>query len=169
MTDLILSDEKLGMLERQFLELPQVECPVKHTFLPGLYIREVAIPADTYVIGHAQRFEHLFFLVEGEGVLVNADGSKVELKGPKYFVAPPGRKLGYCRTQVRIMNVYPNPDNERDVEKLEERFMDKSAAYLEAQERMKQLNLTIEAARKTLHRYGTMTTVIATGRDAWPG
>jgi hypothetical protein len=48
------------------------------------------------------------------------------------FTAPPGRKVGYApEDDVVFWNVFSNPDDERDLAVLEDRFIDKSAAWVE--------------------------------------
>jgi hypothetical protein len=51
------------------------------------------------------------------------------------FVGQPGRKCGYARTEVVWLNVFAT--DERDIEKLEEMFFDKSEEFVEAQSRVK--------------------------------
>ena len=54
MTQLLYTEQKVQTLEAVFLEQPQVDCPVVHRFGPGIYIREVTIPAGALSIGHYQ-------------------------------------------------------------------------------------------------------------------
>ena len=115
-------------LEAHFLSLPQVECPVVHHFGPGVYIREVTIPAGSLAIGHAQRHEHLNIMLQGAVAMID-DGQVKILRAPLLFIGKPGRKAGYVLETVIWQNVYPNPDNERDVDTLEARWLDKSAAW----------------------------------------
>lgn len=115
--------------EAHMLTLPQAECPVVHHFGPGVYIREVTMQAGTLAIGHAQRHEHLNIMLKGAVAIIGDDGQVKELRAPLIFVGKPGRKAGYIIETTVWQNVYPNPDDERDVEKLEARWIDKSATW----------------------------------------
>ncbi len=127
----------LEALEGYMLNFPQVECPVVHHFGPGIYIREVTLPAGTIAIGHAQRFEHLNIMLTGAVAMVGDDGQTKVLRAPMIFVGKPGRKLGYVLETCVWQNVYAT--EERDIDKLESMFLDKSPTWQAHAEAAKQL------------------------------
>jgi len=125
----LTAPEKLEILESYMLDLPQVECPVVHHFGPGIYIREVTLPQGTLAVGHAQRHNHLNIMLTGAVAMVGDDGQIKILKAPMIFVGKPGRKFGYVVETCTWQNVYPNPDEERDVDVLEAKWLDKSQTW----------------------------------------
>jgi len=133
----IVNPAKIEQVESHLLDLPQVECPVVHHFGPGIYIREVTLPAGTLAIGHAQRFEHLNIMLTGAVAMVGDDGQTKVLRAPMIFVGKPGRKLGYVLETCIWQNVYAT--DERDIDKLETMFLDKSATWQAHAEAAKQL------------------------------
>lgn len=126
-----VTEAQVQALETEFLKLPQTDCPVVHRFGPGIYIREVTIPADTFSIGHRQTTTHMNVMLAGRVTMVHDDGSRTELVAPQTFVAPPGRKIGYVHETVVWQNIYPT--TETDVATLESIFLDKSPAWETAQ------------------------------------
>ena len=133
----IVDPAKIERAESHLLDLPQVECPVVHHFGPDIYIREVTLPAGTLAIGHAQRFEHLNIMLTGAVAMVGDDGQTKVLRAPMIFVGKPGRKLGYVLETCIWQNVYAT--DERDIDKLESMFLDKSATWQAHAEATKQL------------------------------
>lgn len=133
----IVDPAKVEQVESHLLDLPQVECPVVHHFGPGIYIREVTLPAGTLAIGHAQRFEHLNIMLTGAVAMVGDDGQTKVLRAPMIFVGKPGRKLGYVLETCIWQNVYAT--DERDIDKLESMFLDKSATWQAHADAAKQL------------------------------
>lgn len=121
--------EQVGALENHMLKLPQVECPVVHHFGPGTYIREVTLPAGAIAIGHAQRFEQLNIMLTGKVAIIVSETETKLLEAPMIFVGPPGRKVGYVIETCTWLNVYAT--DERDIDKLEEMFLDKSECWKE--------------------------------------
>jgi hypothetical protein len=115
--------------ERQMLAAPQVEIPTFHYFGPGIYIREIAVPAGTLVIGHSHKAAHLCVLQKGRLAVIDGDGNPHEMVAPHIFTAPPGRKVGYAVDDVVFQNVFAT--EETDIEKLEEMLIEKSAVFLE--------------------------------------
>jgi hypothetical protein len=126
-----VSEADVQALETELLKHPQADCPVVHRFAPGLYIRELTIPADTYVIGHKQTTHHLNIMLAGHIILTNEDGTRTELVAPQVFVGPPGRKIAYAVETVVWQNIYPT--TETDVATLEATYLDKSYAWQVAQ------------------------------------
>lgn len=116
-------------IELALLSKEQVPCPVFHRFGPGIYIREVHIPAGTVSIGHHQKTEHMNIMLAGRVTMVRDDGSIEELTAPAMYTAKPGRKIGYIHEDMVWLNVYAT--QERDIEKLEEMFLGKSDSWKE--------------------------------------
>lgn len=129
------------VIESALLELPQVDCPVAHHFGPGIYIREVTLPAGIYATGHAQKFEHLNILLKGK-VAILSDGEVKVLEAPLIFTGQPGRKVGYIIETCVWQNVYAT--SETDIDKLEAHFIDKSQTWLDH-------NATVTLAKKLEH------------------
>lgn len=119
------------ILEPYLLGLPQATCPVVHHFGPGVYIREVTIPKGAIAMGHKQRHEHLNIVLKGSVAIIGDDGQVKVISAPAIFVGQPGRKVGGCIEECVWQNVYPNPDNCRDIETLEARWLEKSEVALE--------------------------------------
>jgi hypothetical protein len=117
--------------ERTMLAHEQADCPVVHHFGPGVYIRELHMRAGIFAIGHRQKQEHMNVLIKGRVLMLQNNGSTVEVAAPMTFVGRPGRKMGYVLEDVVWQNIYAT--NERDVPTLERMFLDKSMEWEEAE------------------------------------
>lgn len=118
MSSLIIAD-----LEKEMLDMPQADCPVAHHFGPGIYIREVTLPAGIFAVGHAQRFDHLNIMLTGKVAIVD-DGKVRVLEAPLIFTGKPGRKVGYVIETCVWQNAYAT--EETDIDALEAHYLDKS-------------------------------------------
>lgn len=117
--------------ERIMLTHDQVGCPVTHYFGPGIYIRELRLRAGVIAIGHRQKYQHMNVLLQGRVLMLQNDGSVVELSAPMTFVGEPGRKMGYVLEDVVWQNMYAT--DVRDIPTLEQLFLDKSMEWEEAE------------------------------------
>lgn len=128
-TDIValLATTDMEALESAMLAQPQTECPVTHHFGPGIYIREVRIPAGVLVIGHSHRDQSLNIMLAGKMALL-ADGEISIVEAPFMKVTLPGRKVGYAIEDTVWQNVYAT--TETDLAKLEEMYVEKSPAWL---------------------------------------
>jgi len=137
-----------GMEEiKNFLMDPtteQTELPLKHSFAPGVYARELEIPAGTLLIGKIHKHRHHNFLMKGS-ILVLTETNGVELlQAPLMIVSEEGtQRIGYAITDTLWTTVHENKDNSEDLDAIEERTVVKTKTkYLEYQKKLIK-NITI--------------------------
>lgn len=110
--------EKIRFLMQEFSAVPQVECPLKHYFAPGVYIREIFMPADSIIIGKIHKTEHFNIIQQGRLTIMHDDYTAAELKAPHTFVSKPGvQKVLYIHEDTVWSTVHIT--EERDLDKLE--------------------------------------------------
>lgn len=114
-------------MEEFMLAQEQVPCPVIHRFGPGVYMREVKIPAGTMAVGHHQNFEHMNIVLAGRVTILQDDGSTTEVVAPTMYVGKPGRKVGYIHEDLVWLNIYAT--TETDIDRLEAHFVTKSDVW----------------------------------------
>lgn len=110
--------QQIAYIGHELAKLPQTDLPLKHHFAPGLYIREIFMPADTVVIGMIHKTEHPNILVKGACYIVHDDGRREELRAPMTFASKAGvQKVLYITEDMIWMTCHVT--TETDVEKLE--------------------------------------------------
>ena len=72
--------QQIAFIGHELAKLPQTELPLKHHFAPGVYLREIFMPADTVVIGMIHKTEHLNILIQGACLIVHDDNTREELR-----------------------------------------------------------------------------------------
>jgi hypothetical protein len=135
MSDLILRDQ-IARLEVAMREHPDAMGPqdfvTRHYFAPGLYAREIEIPAGVRLVGMAHLAEHINIVSKGRILVFTEEGER-EIVAPCTFVAPAGTKRAGCAIEDTVWTtIHRNPTEETDVKKLElELVTDDYAGYLE--------------------------------------
>ncbi len=79
-------------LEAALAALPPAEMPVTHRWTPGLYIREILIPAGTIATSMEHKTEHPFVLSAGVVEVVDSHGNAQLLQAPHTGITLPGTK-----------------------------------------------------------------------------
>ena len=126
----ITTREKVDRLQAALDAVPQVDCPVRHYFAPGLYAREITIPQGVCLIGAIHKTENLVVLSAGRLRLVTDDGV-VEVCAPFSMTCQPGAKNAAVALETAVWtNFFANPDNETDIDKLVERLTESKASDL---------------------------------------
>lgn len=129
-----MTEQKIERLEGMMLEHEQADCPVTHHFGPGLYIRQVLIPAGTFAIGHYHKHAHMNVMLTGKVIVFNEDGTQTELVAPQTFMCKEGRKIGVVLEDMLWQNIYAT--DETDVEELERKLLRKSVTSEEHKKTM---------------------------------
>ena len=140
-TPLIEKDiqNKIAALEAALFEMadngvPQVELPLKHFFADGVYIREIAIPADSIVVGLIHKHSHLNYITKGKVTVLTKEGLET-LEGPCSMISSAGTKRAlYTHTDTIWTTVHANPEEERNIETLVESLTVPSYTCLPKQE-----------------------------------
>lgn len=88
--------ERICEFEDMMRQVPGVQhgdsMPLKHSFAPGIYVREIFIPKDSVVVGKIHRHEHPNFLMSGK-VKVVTEGAGIQiLEAPMSIISPAGTK-----------------------------------------------------------------------------
>ena len=97
--------------------------PLKHTFAEGVYIRQMDMKAGGVVIGAIHNHLHVWFLLTGH-LAVATEDSIEEFIAPCYVLAKPGSKrVIYAIEQSIFVNVHKNPNNIKDIKKLEDEIV----------------------------------------------
>lgn len=109
--------QRIKEATRELMALPQADCPVVHRFGPGVYIRQITIPAGVLAIGRNHLSEHMNVMLSGRVIVLSDDGSLKELRAPLTFLGKPGQKIGVILEEMVWLNIYAT--EETDVEKLE--------------------------------------------------
>jgi hypothetical protein len=111
-------------------QIHEVDCPVKHGFANGVYLREIFMPAGTYVIGKEHKTEHFNIILKGQAyVLMNDDVQLIT--APCTFVSEAGtRKVLVVLEDMIWQTTHVNPDNTTDIEELEDKLASKEPVDL---------------------------------------
>ncbi len=93
-----------------------------HHFAPGIYVRELHIPADMITTSKIHKTEFLSILAKGKRkTLIN--GQMREITAPHISVSPPGFKRASMTLEDSVwITVHANPDNCTDIDELERRL-----------------------------------------------
>ena len=100
-----LDELETAMTDPRFIP---AECPVKHRFTPGLYIREIFIPAGTILITGTHRQTHPFVVSIGLVRVVSEQEGAVEYAAPHTGITQAGtRRLLHAVTDVIWTTFHP--------------------------------------------------------------
>lgn len=136
--------QRIMAFEEQARRAPQVTLQVFHHFSPGIYMRELHVPAGIITTGKIHKHQCLNVLAKGRRRTV-VDGRLQDIMAPHIHLSPAGSKrISYTIEDSVWITVHQNPDNCRVVETLEKRYVceteEEYQAFLAESERLKCLS-----------------------------
>ena len=125
-----MSEYKIDLVaeEKIMLSGDNIILEPKHTFSPGLYIRELFIPKGAIVIGKRHRHNTMNMLVQGKVTLYDEHG-EYEVTAPFMAESAEFTKKAVIAHEDSIwVNIHPT--NETDLDKIEAEFIIPEQEYL---------------------------------------
>ena len=100
------------------------EMPVTHRFTPGLYVREIFMPAGHLVISKIHKTEHPFVISKGKvAVFIEEDGWQV-FAAPHTGITKPGTQRVLFIIEDTVWLTF-HPTQLTDVDAIEEEIIEK--------------------------------------------
>jgi len=127
----------LGRMVRdcRLRQVEQVELPVVHRFTPGLYIRELSVPAGTAIVTQIHKQEHPFVISKGTIRVWTEEGGIVDLSAPYTGITQPGtQRVALALTDVVWTTFHPTQTT--DLKELERELVVDPVEFLEQQEKL---------------------------------
>lgn len=122
--DRLPSYEQIKALELAIAtELEQVELPLEHHFMPGVYIRKMTLPAGTVLVGKVHATEHACIVAKGRIAVVSETGRAELVAGDTFISAPGAKRVGYALEDTVFINVHTNIENDTDLAVLEAKLI----------------------------------------------
>lgn len=115
--------EQVTNLVEVLKDLPQVDVPVQHEFMEGVYMRTVKMPAGTFVIGKIHKQEHVAIISQGSASVLTEHGI-LEIKAPFIFKSPPGSRRALRIHEDMVWTTVHRCDH-KDLEQVEDQLIAK--------------------------------------------
>ena len=117
--DGISLDERIDRWEAFVADKPQQECPLKHTFPEGMYVREIFMPAGSIVTSRIHKFDNPFFITKGRVTVVSENEGLVTYTAPYSGITlPQTRRVLLIHEDTIWTTVHLNPENKTNHEEL---------------------------------------------------
>lgn len=131
--------ERLNRLQEVLEGLPQIDCKLTHYFVPGVYARQISLKKDDVVMGAVHREQNLIIVSKGVLAVATEDGA-VLVRAGDTFICEPGTKNAVTVIEdATWTNIHGNPDNERDLAVLTQRYTESTIEELGSGSMNKQL------------------------------
>lgn len=118
-------DQAIHSMEAIICDLPGEKVslePINH-FVPGLYVRELRMPAGTILTGKYHRQKDILILAQGQATFLTKDGQRTLSAPCVTTVEADTKPIINCITDVVFVSAHANPDDTQDMEVIEKRVV----------------------------------------------
>jgi hypothetical protein len=122
-----IARQKIMAIQKACQALPDGERmdespPLKHWLAPGIYAREIHLPAGTVVVGKIHRHRHFNIISQGSITCYTEFGLETHT-APASFISEAGTKrVVHTHEDAIWTTIHPNPTDETDIKTLEDMF-----------------------------------------------
>jgi len=104
--------------------LPQLVHQVCHRFTPGLYIRQIVMPAGSIYTSKIHKTEHPYVVLKGLVSVMIEDGTWKHIGAGTFGITKPGtRRVLAVHEETTWLTFHPT--SETDLDKIEEEVIEK--------------------------------------------
>ena len=99
-------------------------CPLKHTFVDGMYVREIFMPKGTLIVSKIHRWKHPYFVIKGDTSVLTEEGV-VRIKAPYAGITERGTKRVLFMHEDTVW-ITVHATKSKDLEVIEEQIISKT-------------------------------------------
>ena len=124
--------DKILEFESLLANLPRVQfgdqddCPMRHSFGNGIYMREIFIPKGKFGVGKLHKHDHPNVLMLGEVTVITEHCGVQRLRAPMSMISKAGTKRVLFAHEDSVWITFHNVGEERDLVKIEDMVIAKN-------------------------------------------
>lgn len=116
--------DKVRDLADSIADMPQLDIEPEHLFAPGIYVRILRMPADSFIVSKIHKTEHFVLALDGRATVL-IDGELEEIVGPKLMKTYPGTQRAlYINEDATWITFHPT--HETDLDRIEQELIAES-------------------------------------------
>ena len=122
------SSSNVEQLQKFASQLPQLVLKTFNHFAPGMYARQLVLPAGTAVVGKRHKKEHLYVVTRGRVAVDSGDGAVIHEAGT-VIASQPGAKRAILALEDAIFMTVHRTDN-TDLDDIEHELLEEDDTAL---------------------------------------
>jgi mannose-6-phosphate isomerase-like protein (cupin superfamily) len=105
----------------------------RHFFAPGMYLRELVVPAGMLMVGKIHKHEHFLLVLKGRAEVISEFG-RVVVEAGHISISPAGvKRVVLALEDTQFVTVHVNKDDSQDLAVIEAAHIDPEVLGIGAQ------------------------------------
>ncbi len=124
--------EKIQKLQETMLPIQSEQPKPSHFFAPGMYLRELVVPAGMLMVGKIHKHEHFLLVLKGRAEVISEFGRMVVEAG-HISISPAGvKRVVLALEDTQFVTVHVNKNDSQDLAVIESEHIDQEILELGA-------------------------------------
>jgi mannose-6-phosphate isomerase-like protein (cupin superfamily) len=127
--------EKIQALQESMIQIQCKQPEPKHFFAPGMYLRELVVPAGMLIVGKIHKHEHFLLVLKGRAEVISEFGRMVVEAG-HISISPAGvKRVVLALEDTQFVTVHVNKEDSQDLAVIEAEHIDPEILAIETQQK----------------------------------
>lgn len=126
----IPSREQIVRLQDAMLPIQCEQPEPVHRFAPGMYMRELTIPAGMLVVGKIHKHAHFVMVLKGRSIVISEFGKDIVEAGYVAISQPGVKRVVLALEDTVFATVHLNPSDTQDIGTIESEHIQPESEYL---------------------------------------
>jgi mannose-6-phosphate isomerase-like protein (cupin superfamily) len=125
--------EKIKRLQEAMLPMQSKQPEPRHFFAPGMYLRELVVPAGMLMVGKIHKHEHFLLVLKGRAEVISEFG-RVVVEAGHISISPAGvKRVVLALEDTQFVTVHVNKEDSQDLAVIEAAHIDPEVLGIGAQ------------------------------------
>lgn len=125
--------EKIQRLQEAMLPMQSKQPEPRHFFAPGMYLRELVVPAGMLMVGKIHKHEHFLLVLKGRAEVISEFG-RVVVEAGHISISPAGvKRVVLALEDTQFVTVHVNKEDSQDLAVIEAAHIDPEVLGIGAQ------------------------------------
>ena len=131
--------EKIQRLQETMLPMQTDQPEPQHFFAPGMYMRELVVPAGMLMVGKIHKHAHFLMVLKGKAEVISEFGRMIVEAG-HLSVSPSGvKRVVLALEDTQFVTVHVNKNDSQDLEIIESEHIEPEVLSLNDKEKQEHI------------------------------
>ena len=116
--------EQITLLQEAMLPIQSEQPEPKHFFAPGMYLRELTVPAGMLLVGKTHKYAHFLVVTKGRAEIISEFGRTIVEPGHISVSQAGVKRIVLALEDTQFITVHLNPSDTTDLVVIEDEHIE---------------------------------------------
>lgn len=119
-----VSKERIIQLQESMMDIQCKQPEPRHFFAPGMYLRELTVPAGMLIVGKTHKHAHFLIVTTGRAEVISEFGREIVTSGHISVSQAGVKRVVLAIEDTQFITIHVNSEDSRDLEVIEQEHIE---------------------------------------------